>query len=46
MEINYNNNNNNNNGEGRYVSFVTIPIFSHFEPLAVMAEKKYERGYH
>ena len=28
---NNNNNNNNKNGEGRYVSFVTIPIFSHFE---------------
>ena len=47
---NHNNNNNNNNnniknGEGRYVSFVTIPIFSHFEPLAAMAEKMYERGY-
>ncbi len=28
-----------------YISLVTIPIFSHFEPLAAMAEELHERGY-
>ena len=28
-----------------YVSFVSLPIFSHFEPLAAMAEEMFERGY-
>ena len=28
-----------------YVSFVSLPIFSHFEPLAAMAEEMFNRGY-
>lgn len=28
-----------------YISFVSLPLISHFEPLAAMAEEMYRRGY-